>query len=160
MARPSLRKCLIFLAAKLAQAMVVLVGGGLMLLVLTFAMSPSDPGGSGDWVWIDAPKIPFLWHRGWWLRCNPGPQPSTAHCILVTGSDHSQVYSGSYILCDGDASQLKPPIRPKAPAHSSEMWVVTSRNHEPAPLVYLETGALLAPVDASANCAQLKAHSR
>lgn len=151
----SFSQFLSFALKKALQLCVVVVGGGLLLIGLDFAMTPSPPDSSGTWVWIDAPKIPILWHRGWWLECH---RNSDIRCTLESGGDHTIIYSGVYFPCDS-ALAVSSFISVRA-SLTPDMWVVTPGDNQLAPVVRLQDQSLLVPISVSAQCEQIKKRLR
>jgi hypothetical protein len=136
------------------QAIVVLVVGSGLLFFLDQKLTPSPPQSNDgvNWVWIEAPKAPFLWHRGWWLGCTDDPHNANIRCTLVSGTDHDVIYSGIYLPCGGSSEEL-PVNAPVPPRHSSNMWVVTEPDHQLAPIVFLKNGSVLVPASIYQQCA-------
>jgi hypothetical protein len=144
-------------------AQLMFLGFGLIVLSVIYTatlngLPDPPPDKTAAWIWIDAPAIPMLWRRGWWLNCQLSEPENVDRCTLVTGQTHEVVFAGAYISCDGETSVGQSELqRLLSPKNSKYMWVEKMPNHQLAPAVYLQGGQLLVPAAARSQCGTLKA---
>jgi hypothetical protein len=153
----------IFKAILIGAAQLMFLGFGLIVLSVIYSANlnglPDPPDKNAAWIWIDAPAIPMLWRRGWWLSCQLSEPENVDRCTLATGQTHEVVFAGVYVPCDGETPVAQSELRKLlSPKNSKYMWVENMPNHQLAAAVFLEGGQLLVPAAARSQCGTLKGH--
>ncbi len=143
----------------LSVLVIVLVGiiAGIKLLFWWGAQpSPRPKNMPLDSIWIDAPAVPFGWHRGWWFGCWIDSDGHSNRCRFFDGETPQVVYEGLYVSCDSGSPVPANELKIKAPVESMHMWVGLNQNGDIAPAAFLQNGEFLVPVRSPHGCEELK----
>ena len=105
-------------------------------------------------VWIEAPSLPFSWHRGAWFGCGLS-QSGTANYCRLAGTDGKLVCSGEYLSCATHSTVAEKDVHLVPPRDSGEAWVFTERSNCVVGL--LADGEILLPATEMDRCAETKA---